>query len=437
MQVDQITLKDIGLFQQEEGISIAEHINFTRTVGGKIQFEKYLSHPLSSITKIQDRQEAILIFQQEYAFLEAMQITNGTVFVIDKFFETGVNQIPKHPSLLQAYWFQFWNQQDYALMSYSVIHCTLFIQELKKWMLQFESHASNPVLQQWIQKMKPLLSNSIFDSLPLDAKNNTIQQNINWGYFFLYQYKSQTRILLQYYYEIDAFHSMTTAMQRFQWVFPSWVDSAQSLIQIEAARHPLLEHPIGNHLNLNSQKNLMFLTGANMAGKSTYIKTIGLVIYLAHLGMGAPVASMKLTLLDGLISNLTIADNITKGESYFFNEVQRIKNTVEKIKDGKKYCVLIDELFKGTNIQDAMKCSIKVIEGLQKLRNCLIILSTHLYEISDAVNVHPNIQFSYFETQITQNELVFHYQLKPGVSQDRIGYLILEREGVVTLLENL
>ena len=146
---------------------------------------------------------------------------------------------------------------------------------------------------------------------------------------------------------------------------------------------------------------------------------------------------MTLSLFDGLITNLTIADNIVKGESYFFNEVQRIKNTIEKIIDGKKYFVLIDELFKGTNIQDAMKCSSAVIEGLQNLKNSLFIISTHLYEISDGLKKYDNIQFSYFETEVRQKELVFHYQLKQGVSQDRLGYLILEREGVVDLLNNM
>ena len=141
--------------------------------------------------------------------------------------------------------------------------------------------------------------------------------------------------------------------------------------------------------------------------------------------------------MDGLITNLNIADNIVKGESYFFNEVQRIKNTVLKINDGKKNCVLIDELFKGTNILDAMKCSIKVIEGLQKIRSSVFILSTHLYEISDQISQYNNIQFSYFETQIIEKNLNFKYQLTKGVSQDRIGYLILEREGVVDLLDNI
>ena len=121
----------------------------------------------------------------------------------------------------------------------------------------------------------------------------------------------------------------------------------------------------------------------------------------------------------------------------FYNEVQRIKNTVLKINDGKKNCVLIDELFKGTNILDAMKCSTQVIEGLQKLKSSIFILSTHLYEISDGLTKHNNIQFSYFETSVKDKQLHFQYHLTPGISQDRIGYLILEREGVVDLLNAL
>jgi DNA mismatch repair ATPase MutS len=84
-----------------------------------------------------------------------------------------------------------------------------------------------------------------------------------------------------------------------------------------------------------------------------------------------------------------------------------------------------------------MKCSTVVIEGLQNLSNSLFIISTHLYEISDGLKKFNNIQFGYFETEVRQKELLFHYQLKEGVSQDRLGYLILAREGVVDLLNNM
>ena len=147
-----------------------------------------------------------------------------------------------------------------------------------------------------------------------------------------------------------------------------------------------------------------------MAGKSTLIKAVGSAVFLAHLGMGVPAQKMNLTLFDGLLTNINVVDNIAKGESYFFNEVQRVKNTVEKINNGKKWLVLIDELFKGTNVQDAMKCSLTVIKGLIKIKNSLFILSTHLYEIGEELKQYPNISFRYFETTAKDEQLDFSYQ---------------------------
>jgi DNA mismatch repair ATPase MutS len=153
--------------------------------------------------------------------------------------------------------------------------------------------------------------------------------------------------------------------------------------------------------------------------------------------MGVPAKSMELSLFDGLLSNINVVDNIVKGESYFYNEVQRIKNTIMKITDGRKWLILIDELFKGTNVQDAMKCSTVVVEGLIKIKGSLFILSTHLYEISEHLKNYPNIDFKYFETQVINDKLNFNYQLRDGVSNDRLGYLILKNEKVIELLEGL
>ena len=101
------------------------------------------------------------------------------------------------------------------------------------------------------------------------------------------------------------------------------------------------------------------------------------------------------------------------------------------------YCSCEIELFKGTNVQDAMKCSLTVIKGLIKIKNSLFILSTHLYEIGDELKNYPNISFRYFETDVNDDQLKFSYQLKEGISNDRIGYVILKREKVVEMLEKL
>ncbi|MBS1653746.1 MAG: DNA mismatch repair protein MutS, partial [Bacteroidetes bacterium] len=88
-------------------------------------------------------------------------------------------------------------------------------------------------------------------------------------------------------------------------------------------------------------------------------------------------------------------------------------------------------------VQDAMKCSSTVIKGLIKIKNSLFILSTHLYEIGEELKVYPNISFKFFETNIKDDQLEFSYQLKDGISNDRLGYVILKREKVVEMLEKL
>ena len=437
MQVDKITLKDIGLFDNEESIGLISHLNFCKSNGGKIQLDYFLSNPLSSIPSIEQRQNAIAYFITNIHFVEALKITNGTTLVIEKFFDTGFKRIPTQISLPAAYWYQFISASDYSLLRYSLEHIILFYENLNKWVSVFESINDNPIIEALVQKIKKYTSHPSLANLPSSHKLENPQTVLTYCHFFLYHYKNNTLQLLEYYYELDAYYSMAMASKNYHFVFPRWLENDTPIFEVTSAIHPLVTNAVDNKLSLSHQSNLLFLTGANMAGKSTFIKTIGIVLYLAHIGIGVPAKKLELTLFDGLITNLTIADNIMKGESYFFNEVQRIKNTIEKIIDGKKYFVLIDELFKGTNIQDAMKCSTAVIEGLQNLRNSLFIISTHLYEISDGLKGFSNIQFSYFETAVQEKELIFHYQLKEGVSQDRLGYLILEREGVVDLLKNI
>ena len=437
MLVDKITLQDIGLFDTEATEGIISHLNFCKTNGGKEQLDQYLAQPLNTIDAIEKRQNAIADFMHELDFMYEMKITNGTTLVIEKFFGTVFKSIPTQISIPGAYWYQFINASDYALIKYSVEHLLLFYENLNQWVEVFETKKEQPIIATLLQKIKKLVQHPSLSHLNIQAILAHPQKLLSLAYFFRNHYKNNTLQLLHYFYDLDAYYSMATAAKKYHFVFPTWVNSETPVLEVTAAIHPMLPHPVDNNLLLSNQTNLFFLTGANMAGKSTFIKTIGIVIYLAHVGIGAPAKNVKLSLFDGLITNLTTADNVVKGESYFFNEVKRIKNTIIKILDGKKYFVLIDELFKGTNIQDAMKCSTAVIEGLQNLRNSLFIISTHLYEISEGLKKYDNIQFSYFETEVHEKELIFHYQLKQGVSQDRLGYLILEREGVVALLNNI
>ncbi len=166
------------------------------------------------------------------------------------------------------------------------------------------------------------------------------------------------------------------------------------------------------------------------------MRSLGVGALLAHLGTGVPAQAMTISFLQGVITNMHVEDNILMGESYFFAEVKRMKLTAEKLLQPQPHIVLMDELFKGTNVHDAYECTRAVVEGLLHHPNHIMILSTHLYEVAQHFSSEPGIFFDYFVTEMTQDgHYKFTYELKPGISNDRIGYRILQKEGVIDLLK--
>jgi DNA mismatch repair protein MutS len=439
MQADKTTLTDLSIFNIEESHSIFNYVNFTRTANGKEWLRHFLSHPFDTIKTINETQQTIkkiLAVKREW---ENTLVSNGTIMVIEKFYETAIDEIPLSPNALNSFSYSIFSAPDFSLVRYSVKHFTDFFIGLQQITELLKSDTNPPLLQTILEQIKLRLNKTGLQSLLQKNKNSdyTKQQLLQLGHFLKRRYKQEAIELIEIYSKLDAYYSMACACSKHNLCFPAFIDSREPVITATQLFHPLLPTPVAYNVSLQQKENFLFLTGANMGGKSTFIKAVGVSVYLAHTGMGVPAAALQLTLFDGLLSNINVVDNIVQGESYFFNEVQRIRKTVEKINDGKKWLILIDELFKGTNVQDAMKCSSTVIEGLLKIKNSLFILSTHLYEIGEGLKKYSNIQFKYFETSVANDQLYFSYQLKNGISNDRLGYLILKREGVVEMLEKL
>ena len=439
MQVDKTTLTDLSIFHHEEEQSVFHHFNFAQTNGGREYFRYILANPLDSVAAITDSQLTIqaLMHVQEKWPLDL--ITNGTIMMIEKFYETAIDPYPKQPDLVSSSIYKVLHGADYSITRYTVTHAISFLKGMQQILHLIGNEKKSKQLQIWYDQLEHFLGKSVLkeiSEIDIDAKL-TAKENLYYGNFLRTLFKRSIIELIDIFCKLDAFMSMAIACKKYAFVFPSVEESEQPFVNATGLYHLLLPTPVAYDIRLNKTENFIFLTGANMGGKSTYIKAVGLGVYLAHIGMGVPAKQMHLSLFDGLLSNIQVEDNIFKGQSYFYNEVQRIKKTIEKISDGKNWLILIDELFKGTNIQDAMKCSTCVIEGLIKMKHSLFVLSTHLYEIGDALKQYPNIQFRYFETIMTEEKIEFSYQIKEGISNDRIGYLILKREGVTKLLETL
>ncbi len=438
MQIDNISFNDISIFHAEEEFSIFHKLNFTRTNGGKQWLRKFFTEPHDDLKRITGTQKVIRTLM-EHVTEWPDDITNGTILVMDKFLDYSLDPISEKPNTFNNVLYKWLHSEDYSMVKYSVPHFADFFRGIKEILALLGDLELPSKIGIHINRIKQITNQKPLQLLSETKKSAkfTIRQNLYFGHYLRNQYKTNILELIDIFSRLDAWYSMAVAVKKFNLSFPEFIEQESPLVEAKGLYHILIPVPVAYDLQMNPEHNFLFLTGANMAGKSTLIKSVGSSVFLAHVGMGVPAESMRLTLFDGLLSNINVVDNIAKGESFFFNEVQRIKNTIDKINNGKKWLVLIDELFKGTNVQDAMKCSITVIKGLIKMKNSLFILSTHLYEIGEELRKFPNISFKYFETIIDNDQLQFSYQLKDGISNDRIGYVILKREKVVEMLENL
>ena len=438
MIIDKTTLYDLSILDNNEEESLLHHLDFCKTNNGKLWLEYYLKHPLISVKEISERQQLlqrIIEVQEEWP----ISISNGSVLMIEKFYESQVGSIPSQVNTLNSSLYKIFNAADFSLVKYSVSHFIDFLQGISKIYELLNKENNPPALDVMLKRIKMLTNKPVAQQIIRFKNSQKISKQtiLRFGFFIRNNYKQDAQDLLEIYSRLDAFYSMAKAHVKYNFSFPVFTQNIVPHFEAKQLYHPLLPTPVAYDITLMPQQNFLFLTGANMAGKSTFIKAVGISAYLAHIGMGVPAENLQLNFLDGLISNIHVIDNVIKGESYFFNEVQRIRKTIEQITDGKTWLVLIDELFKGTNVQDAMKCSTAVIEGLRKIDNALFILSTHLYEIGESLKQYSNIQFRYFETEVKDEQLYFNYNLKEGISNDRLGYLILKKEGVVDLLKKL
>jgi DNA mismatch repair protein MutS len=438
MEIDNTTLDDLSILNVEDDFSVFNKMNFCKTAGGKHKLFLNFSTPLNTVEQIEGIQQTLQTIISKENFWP-QQISNGSVMVLEKFYAATIDEIPEFPSTAGALTYKLIHGPDFSFVKYSTEHAFDFIKGMQQMVAHFLTDDTPSSLKKLLVNVDNMLSKPQFETVKQYKKSAAmpVSKQLALAHFIRYRYKQNILDMLDIYYQLDGWYGMAMAVKHFKLVFPKFNHSIKPLMNVKGLFHILLPNPIAYDIALLPDKNFLFLTGANMAGKSTFIKSVGTAVFLAHIGMGVPAAEMELSFFDGLLSNINVMDNIVKGESYFYNEVQRIKSTVQKISDGRNWLILIDELFKGTNVQDAMKCSTTVIEGFLKIKNTAFILSTHLYEIGEPLRQHSNIIFNYFETAVQNEELVFNYQLKEGISNDRLGYLILKNEGVVEMLRKL
>lgn len=232
--------------------------------------------------------------------------------------------------------------------------------------------------------------------------------------------------------EMDALVSLGNyACNHREFVYPE-VQQHDFLFKAEELGHPLLEagKRICNDVEIKGWSKVMIVTGANMAGKSTFLRTVGVNLILARLG--APVCANEFVFTPiEIYTNMRTTDSLLKDESYFFAELKRIKGVLEKLQNGEQIFVILDEMLKGTNSIDKLNGSRELIKKLVEFQSVSLI-ATHDLKLSEMEKDYPQrVSNKCFEIQIEDDELVFDYKLSDGATKTMNATFLMKKMGII------
>ena len=232
--------------------------------------------------------------------------------------------------------------------------------------------------------------------------------------------------------ELDALCSLGTfAYNHPQYPYPELTEKPFYFLATQMG-HPLMpvSQCVKNDATIPSRPFFLIITGANMAGKSTYLRTIGVNYLLACIG--APVCCERLKLHPNqLITSLRTSDSLSDNESYFFAELKRLKRIIDLLNQGQQLFIILDEILKGTNSMDKQKGSFDLIRQFMQMKANGII-ATHDLLLGSLIKQFPEEIRNYcFEADIKDNELTFSYKLREGVAQNMNACFLMKKMGII------
>lgn len=230
--------------------------------------------------------------------------------------------------------------------------------------------------------------------------------------------------------EIEALLSLSVIGMDRNFTYPKFVEGDKIRLEVKEIVHPLIEkeNVIANSLFVGN--GIEIITGSNMSGKTTFMRTIGINGVLAYAGAPVCAQNMKLSVMK-IFTSMRVMDDVSKGMSSFYAEVMRIKEMVDYSKSEKPMLVLIDEIFKGTNSADRIIGAKEVLRGLNK-KHIMALVSTHDFELcrlieENEINGHNN----HFEEYYRDDKKCFDYKLKEGKCKTTNAKHILKMAGLI------
>lgn len=439
-KADRQTIDDLGIFGKVRENSVYGLFNKTITNGGARILEEMFLHPLSEEGKINERGMIIRYFQDNIvAFPFKSDLFDTIEFYLSN--TDSRTRISAHEDNLER---RFRNaigtDTDFQLLQKGV----LSVIEMVKTVNTFINNLQNKGVGEFYKPQADAISeiiNSNGISSCLSEKNTkrlSFSQTAGYDQEFRYNFRDQLLRLLTLIYHLDVYIAVAGLSRERGFTFAKALPAGENIFKIEDLYHPLVKNPIANSIDINEKNNMIFLTGANMAGKSTFMKAFGISVYLSHMGFPVPAAKMEFSVQNGLFTTINLPDNINMGYSHFYAEVIRVKKVAESINRSKNLIVIFDELFRGTNVKDAYDATVAVTEAFAANKNCIFIISTHIIEAGETLRERcDNIYFVNLPTIMEGRQPKYTYKIAEGITSDRHGMIIINNEGILEILKNV
>ena len=418
---DKQTLEDLNLLGRFKPTSIYYLFSKIKTTGGERLLERMFQQPLIDPDAINRRSATFRYFQNRQL---SFPISSERFKLAENYLTmgggTGLSVIFRKK--LNA----FLNDDAYEKLRNGLTATIDVLLTFRQFLEQLTDYADAAVWRSTLSRLSWLDSTDDLTVLTVARYDRQLRHHL----------QAEMEALLEGIYQLDVYIAVSDVARQRGFHYATALPAFPAVFRTTALRHPGLNAGVSNPVSLNSDSNVIFLTGANMAGKSTLMKSIGIALYLAHMGFPVAAADMEFSVRDGLYSSINVPDNLNMGYSHFYAEVLRVKQVAAEVSAGKNLFVIFDELFKGTNVKDAYDATLAVTGAFARYHNCFFIISTHIIEVGHALASNPSLQFCYLPTLMEGAIPRYTYQLREGITSDRHGMTIIENEQILELLKD-
>ncbi|SFN19085.1 MutS domain III [Chitinophaga sp. YR627] len=418
---DKQTLEDLNLLGRFKPNSIYYLFSKIKTTGGERLLEQMFQQPLIDPDAINKRSATFRYFQERQL---SFPISGEQIKLAENYLTMGGGSGLSF--ILRKKLHAFLNDDGYEKLCAGLV-ATIDVLRTFRDFLQLL-----PDYEEAVALRKTLSDISWLDN----ANDFSIMTVAQYDRQLRHHHQAAMEQVLEGIYQLDVYITVSDVARQRGFHYATALPAFPAVFRTTALRHPALPAGISNPVSLDENANVIFLTGANMAGKSTLMKSIGVALYLAHMGFPVAAADMEFSVRDGLYSSINVPDNLNMGYSHFYAEVLRVKQVAAEVSAGKNLLVIFDELFKGTNVKDAYDATLAVTAAFARYHNCFFVISTHIIEVGDALRQDPGIQFRYLPTILEGAIPRYTYLLREGITSDRHGMTIIENEQILALLKD-